>query len=64
MPADTFETAGVEDKAAYRQLGNAVNVGVVRLAFRALAGDMLLGSSFSLPDDLSPLPLFASAKTA
>lgn len=30
MPRDLFVRAGVSDKAAYKQLGNAVNVGVVR----------------------------------
>jgi DNA (cytosine-5)-methyltransferase 1 len=64
MPADTFRKAGVEDKAAYRQLGNAVNVGVVSLAFQALAGAALLGRELSLPADTDLLPLFKLAHTA
>ena len=36
VPEDVFANAGVSDKAAYKQLGNAVNVGVVRLVTRTL----------------------------
>ena len=52
LPSDVFLKAGVDDKAAYRQLGNAVNVGIVSLAFQALAGRALLGTAPEwLPDD-------------
>lgn len=30
MPPNIFDASGIDDKAAYKQLGNAVNVGVVR----------------------------------
>jgi DNA (cytosine-5)-methyltransferase 1 len=36
IPGEIFERAGVPDRAAYKQLGNAVNVGVVALAARTL----------------------------
>jgi len=36
-----FAKAGVSDKAAYKQLGNAVNVGVARLAASALMSELL-----------------------
>jgi len=36
MPSDLFDDAGVKDSVAYKQLGNAVNVGVVSTAARAL----------------------------
>jgi DNA (cytosine-5)-methyltransferase 1 len=38
LPTDVFANAGVPDRAAYKQLGNAVNVGVVRLAAQTLMG--------------------------
>jgi DNA (cytosine-5)-methyltransferase 1 len=39
IPFDGFARAGVADKAIYRQLGNAVNVGVVRHVAEALFVD-------------------------
>jgi len=36
IPGEVFARAGVADRAAYKQLGNAVNVGVVALATRTL----------------------------
>ncbi|MCE9619752.1 MAG: DNA (cytosine-5-)-methyltransferase [Planctomycetes bacterium] len=36
VPEDIFEKAGVSDRVAYKQLGNAVNVGVVRWAAHSL----------------------------
>jgi DNA (cytosine-5)-methyltransferase 1 len=53
IPGHVFAAAGVRDSAAYKQLGNAVNVGVVRLAMRALTGD--------LPDPAASGPIFRLA---
>ena len=49
IPHAPFAKAGVDEAAAYKQLGNAVNVGVVTLAFRALAGEALLGKGEGAP---------------
>lgn len=38
IPPDTFAQARIDDRAAYKQLGNGVNVGVVTLAAKALMG--------------------------
>ncbi len=38
LPLCGFELAGVPDRAIYKQLGNAVNVGVVRLVAEVLLG--------------------------
>lgn len=38
IPCGTSDRAGVTDRAAYKQLGNVVIVGVVALAARALMG--------------------------
>ena len=44
MPSDVFVKSGIDDKAAYKQLGNAVNVGVVRyLANRLINETPLTG---------------------
>lgn len=51
MPDDIFESARIEDRDAYRQLGNAVNVGVVRfLASQLLAqNDVRRKGNLELP---------------
>ncbi len=41
IPGEVFVRAGVSEKAAYKQLGNAVNVGMVRLAWAALNGQFV-----------------------
>jgi site-specific DNA-cytosine methylase len=51
IPSVGFARAGVSDSAAYKQLGNAVNVGVVKIAYRALSGE--------LPDPILANSLFS-----
>ena len=52
IPADVFLNAGASDRAAYKQLGNAVNVGMARLATMALMGDPSLDTRFSSTSQL------------
>jgi DNA (cytosine-5)-methyltransferase 1 len=41
IPENVFENAAVSDRAAYKQLGNAVNVGIVKLVAKSLmTGDV------------------------
>lgn len=64
VPPDVFAKAGVDDKAAYRQLGNAVNVGIASLAFKALAGSALLGKLPEWLSDDDSRPLLKLLRTA
>ena len=54
IPGEIFARAGVADKVAYKQLGNAVNVGVVRLACQTLMSGIAM----------SPRPNRGKAKRA
>jgi len=60
IPFDGFERAGVVDRAIYKQLGNAVNVGVVKLASQTLLG--LRPRTVGQIE--SPMALFASSQSA
>jgi len=59
IPFEGFERAGVSDRAIYKQLGNAVNVGAARLAAQALLGAGPFRER-RIPLD-SPMALLASA---
>jgi DNA (cytosine-5)-methyltransferase 1 len=48
MP-DKFCASIESDKSAYKQLGNAVNVGIVGLVFQVMAGENLLSKPLTLP---------------
>jgi DNA (cytosine-5)-methyltransferase 1 len=54
VPEDVFAKAGVSDKAAYKQLGNAVNVGVVRL----VTDTLMTGQPPVYERAGDPMPLF------
>ena len=54
IPGEIFARAGVADKVAYKQLGNAVNVGVVRLACQTLMSGIAM----------SPRPSMGKARRA
>jgi len=55
IPEDVFANAGVSDRAAYKQLGNAVNVGVVRLVTNCL----MTGKVPDYGDAMDEYPLFS-----
>jgi DNA (cytosine-5)-methyltransferase 1 len=55
IPEGVFANAGVPDRAAYKQLGNAVNVGVVRLVTKAL----MTGVAPNCSQHGDAMPLFA-----
>lgn len=48
IPGEIFARAGITDKVAYKQLGNAVNVGVVRLACQTLMSGIALSPRSSI----------------
>jgi len=49
IPYAPFRMAGVSDRAVYKQLGNAVNVGVVRLVAEALMSRQTMDDAIELP---------------
>ena len=60
IPGEVFGKAGVPDKVAYKQLGNAVNVGVVRLACETL----MSGVSVAPPPTIAALKRKRAGKRA
>lgn len=61
IPAWPFEDAGVDDKAAYKQLGNAVNAGVVRFVAEVLFEQAAIKTSRTPKRLRAALPLFAAS---
>jgi len=58
IPEDTFSKAGVVDRAAFKQLGNAVNVGLVRLVASSLTQPDVFAGMISAEQ----LPLFRDSR--
>lgn len=63
IPGFVFSKSKVTNAIAYRQLGNAVNVGAVKLAFQALTNTIDIINSSAKSSALDSLPLFSFNNT-